>query len=188
MAIKSAGISLLRFIRPLFIFSALIALGAFLFSNYIIPIANLRSKSLLYDITQSKPAFNIKQGVFYSEIYGYVIKVAKKEPDNKTIHQVMIYERPSGSRDTRLILADKGTMELSPDKRFLYFTLENGWSYEERGDARMPERNEFIRLGFKKYKKPFDLADFAFSRIDMDAFASNQQMLNVRQLDLGMNP
>lgn len=187
VAIKSAGISLLRFIRPLFIFSALIALGAFLFSNYVIPVANLRSKSLLYDITKSKPAFNIKQGSFYSEIPGYVIKVAKKDPDNKTIHQVMIYERTPGSRDARLILADKGVMEMSPDKRFLYFTLENGWSYEERGDARTPEKNELIRLGFKKYKKPFDLAEFAFNRIDMDAFASNQQMLNVRQLDYGID-
>lgn len=187
VAIKSAGISLLRFIRPLFIFSAVIALGAFLFSNYVIPVANLRSKSLLWDITNSKPAFNIKQGVFYSDIPGYVIKVARKEPDNKTIHQVMIYERPPGSRDGRLILADKGTMELSADKRFLNFTLENGWSYEERGDPRNKDKNELIRLGFKKYKKPFDLASFAFNRWNMDDFASNQQMLNIKQLDLGLD-
>ncbi len=183
VAIKSAGISLLRFIRPLFIFSAFIAAGAFLFSNYIIPIANLRAKSLLWDITNSKPAFNIKQGVFYGDIPNYVIKVARKEPDNKTIHQVMIYDRTEGSRAERLILAEKGTMELSADKRFLEFTLENGWRYEDHSEARGNSNNELVRMGFKKYKKPFDLSDFAFSRLDMGLFADNQQMLNIRQLD-----
>ncbi|MBO9152343.1 LptF/LptG family permease [Chitinophaga sp. GCM10012297] len=190
VAIKSAGISLLRFIRPLFFFSALIAVGAFLFANYIIPIANLRAKSLLYDITQSKPAFNIKQGVFYSDIPGYVIKVAKKDPDNKTIHQVMIYDRsPNGgtSGNERLILAEKGTMELSPDKRYLNFTLENGWRFEERDNRSGRGGNELIRLGFKTYIKPFDLKALAFDRLPLDAFASNQQMLNIRQLDEGLD-
>ena len=191
VAIKSAGISLLRFIRPLFILSAVIGTGAFLFANYVIPVANLRAKSLLYDITQSKPAFNIKQGVFYNDIPGYSIKVAKKDPDNKTIHQVMIYDRsPSGgnSGDERLILAEKGTMELTPDKRYLNFTLENGWRFEERGGNRgSNSNNELIRLGFKTYKKPFDLKVLAFDRLPLDAFASNQQMLNVRQLDEGLD-
>lgn len=187
VAIKSAGISLLRFIRPLFVFSSFIAIGAFLFANYIIPIANLRAKSLLYDITNSKPAFNIKQGVFYSDIPGYTIKVAKKEADNKTIHQVMIYENNLGEKNPRIILAEKGTMELSADKRYLLFTLYNGWRYEERGNTRAKQGNELIRLGFKKYIKPFDLQSFAFDRLPMDLFAGNQQMLNIRQLDYGID-
>ena len=39
VAIKSAGISLLRFMRPLFIVSVFICGIAFLFNNYIIPVA-----------------------------------------------------------------------------------------------------------------------------------------------------
>ncbi|WP_341834551.1 LptF/LptG family permease [Chitinophaga pollutisoli] len=187
VAIKSAGISLLRFIRPLLFLSIGIGIGAFLFANYIIPIANLRAKSLLYDITNSKPAFNIKQGVFYSDIPGYTIKVAKKEADNKTIHQVMIYENTVGDKNPRIILAEKGTMELSGDKRYLLFTLYNGWRYEERGNTRAQQGNELIRLGFDKYIKPFDLKSFAFDRLPMDLFASNQQMLNVKQLDYGID-
>lgn len=187
VAIKSAGISLLRFIRPLFIFSAVIALGAFLFANYVIPIANLRAKSLLWDITNSKPAFNIKQGVFYSDIPGYVIKVARKEPDNRTIHQVMIYDRTAGGREERLILAERGVMELTPDKRYLEFTLDNGWRFEDHSNARSNGKNELVRMGFKKYKKLFDLSDFAFSRFPIDAFSNNQQMLNIRQLNEGID-
>ncbi len=187
VAIKSAGISLVRFMQPLLFFSTGVAVMAFLISNYVIPVANLRAKSLLYDITKSKPAFNIKQGVFYKDLEGYVIKVAKKDPDNKTIHQVIIYERQQGVKEERLILAEKGVMELSPDNKYLYFTLENGWRYEDKGGMRSSSNNELIRLGFKKYKKPFDLTDLALKRLPTDVFAGNQQMLNVRQLDLALD-
>ncbi|HSU29063.1 MAG TPA: LptF/LptG family permease, partial [Chitinophagaceae bacterium] len=54
VAIKSAGISLLRFMRPLFLVTLLISGIAFLFSNYIIPVANLKSRTLLADIIFAK--------------------------------------------------------------------------------------------------------------------------------------
>ncbi|SFE33431.1 lipopolysaccharide export system permease protein [Chitinophaga sp. CF118] len=182
VALKSSGISLLRFMRPLLFVCTTIAVLAFLFNNYAMPVANLRAKSLLYDITNSKPAFNIKAGVFYTDIPDYTIKVASKEKDNKTIHQVMIFDHTSGGGD-KLILAEKGTMLLSADKRFLYFVLEKGWRYEERNSRNTTTPGDLIRLGFREYKKAFDLSSFAFSRLDMGLFASNQQMLNVRQLD-----
>jgi lipopolysaccharide export system permease protein len=182
VALKSSGISLLRFMRPLLFVCTTIAVLAFLFNNYAMPVANLRAKSLLYDITNSKPAFNIKAGVFYTDIPDYTIKVAQKEKDNKTIHQVMILDHTPGGGD-KLILAEKGTMMLSADKRFLYFVLEKGWRYEERNNRNSNAPGELIRLGFREYKKAFDLSSFAFSRLDMGLFASNQQMLNVRQLD-----
>jgi len=182
VALKSSGISLTRFMRPLLAVCTTIAILAFLFNNYAMPVANLRAKSLLYDITNSKPAFNIKAGVFYTDIPDYTIKVAEKEKDNKTIHQVMIIDHSPGGGD-KVILAEKGTMLLSADKRFLYFVLEKGWRYEERNGRSSTSPGELIRLGFKEYKKAFDLSSFAFSRLDMGLFASNQQMLNVRQLD-----
>jgi lipopolysaccharide export system permease protein len=182
VALKSSGISLTRFMRPLLMVCSSIAVLAFLFNNYALPVANLRAKSLLYDITNSKPAFNIKAGVFYTDIPDYTIKVAQKESDNKTIHQVMIIDHTPGGGD-KVILAEKGTMLLSPDKRFLYFVLEKGWRYEERNSRSATAPGELIRLGFREYKKAFDLSSFAFSRLDMGLFASNQQMLNVRQLD-----
>ncbi|GAA0535903.1 LptF/LptG family permease [Chitinophaga japonensis] len=185
VALKSSGISLLRFIRPLLFVCIGIGILAFLFANYVIPVANLRAKSLLYDITNSKPAFNIKAGVFYSDIPGYTIKVARKEKDNRTIHQVMIFDQTGGGGTgaDKLILAEKGTMELSANKRFLYFVLNDGWRYEERNMRGSNVPGELIRMGFKEYKKAFDLSSFTFSRLDMDLFASNQQMLNIRQLD-----
>jgi lipopolysaccharide export system permease protein len=85
VAIKSSGIPLLRFMRPLFFVTILICGIAFLFANYVIPVANLKFNTLLYDITVSKPAFDIKEGVFYDKLEGYVIKIEKKEKDGSTI-------------------------------------------------------------------------------------------------------
>ena len=79
VAIRSAGISLLRFMRPLFVLTAFICVVAFLFSNYIIPVANLKSRTLLTDIVFSKPSFDLKEGVFYDKISGFAVKIGKKE-------------------------------------------------------------------------------------------------------------
>ena len=57
VAIKSAGISLLRFMRPLFIVSIFVSGIAFLFSNYIIPVAFLKSRTLLTDIVYAQAGF-----------------------------------------------------------------------------------------------------------------------------------
>lgn len=183
VAIKSAGISLLRFIRPLLLVCTGVAMFGFLFSNYVIPVANLKSKSLLWNITNSKPAFNIKQGVFYSELPGYTIKVGKKDADNKTIHQVMVYDRNAGGGSDKWIIAEKGIMQVSNDKRFLNFVLENGWRYEERGSGYNMARNQLIRQGFKKYTKVLDLTALAMNKVGEENFKDNQQMLNIRQLD-----
>ena len=150
----------------------------------VIPVANLQAKSLLYDITYAKPAFNIKSGVFFKDIPDYTIKVAQKDKDNQTIHQVMIIDHQNNNA---MILADKGQMVLTANKRFLYFILENGWRYEERGNRGYTVPGDMIRQGFKRYTKAFDLSSFAFNRLNMDLFASNQQMLNVRQLDMAID-
>src|SRR5215475_14218520 len=84
VAIKSAGIPLIRFMRPLLIVTILLSGTAFLFANNIIPVANLKLNALKYDIIVKKPAFDIKEGVFYDKLEGYVIKIGKKDKDDST--------------------------------------------------------------------------------------------------------
>src|SRR6476660_5168226 len=133
VAIKSAGISLLRFMRPLFIVAILISGVAFLFENNIIPFANLKLDALKWDMVATKPAFDIKEGQFYSKLEGYVIKIGKKDKDDSTIHEVIIYERNYGLQDN-LMTAQSGIMRVTPDKRNMEFILRDGWRYEERGN------------------------------------------------------
>jgi lipopolysaccharide export system permease protein len=182
VAAKSAGISLLRFMRPLFFVSLVICYIAFLFNNDIIPVANLKMNTLKYDIIMSKPAFDIKEGVFYDRIEGYVIKIGKKEKDDSTIRNVVIYEQnPSGLQDN-IIVAEKGKMVVTPDKKSLAFKLENGSIYQEKGD-RFTTNTEFMRMNFSAFKKVLDLSSFKLNNTNDSAFRNNYQMLSMRQLN-----
>ena len=182
VAIKSAGISLLRFLRPLFIVTCFITVIAFFFNNNIYPIANLKMNTLKYDILISKPAFDIKEGVFFDKIEGFVIKIGKKEKDDSTIRNVVIYEQNTSGNQDNMIIADSGTMVVSPDKRNLIFTLKDGWRYQERGN-RFGTGTELIRLGFRRYKKVMDLSSFMMNQTNDSAFRNNYQMLNIVQLN-----
>lgn len=180
IAIKSAGIGLLRFMAPLLVTAILLSGMAFLFNNYVIPVANLKMKTLHTDLVNKKPAFDLKEGVFYTTIPGFAIKVAKKEKDS-ILHNVVIYEQNLSLQDN-IIAAKKGIMRVSPDKRFLEFTLHNGWRYQEQGE-RYNGNTEFVRLGFDSYKKVLDLSSLQLSLTSDSVFKNRYEMLSVRQLD-----
>lgn len=183
VAIKSAGISLLRFMRPLFIVSILISGVAFLFSNYIIPVANLKSRTLLADIVYAKPAFDLKEGVFYDKISGFSIKIGKKEANDSVIRDVIIYEQGNPIQDN-FIVAKSGIMRVTGNKRFLEFNLKDGWRYQERGNAYERINTEYIRMGFKEYNKQFDLSNLGFSSRTADSVnKNNERMYSMRQLN-----
>ena len=181
VAIKSAGIPLIRFMRPLLLTTILLSGVAFLFANNIIPVANLKLNALKYDIIVKKPAFDIKEGVFYDKIEGYVIKIGKKDKDDSTIHNVVIYERNYGLQDNFMV-AESGVMRISSDQRFLEFELHNGWNYQENG-SRYTSNTEFIRLGFKTYKKEFDLSSFKLNKTEDSLFKYDPKMLSLRQIN-----
>jgi len=181
VAIKSAGISLLRFMRPLVFASILLCGITFLFANYVIPYATLQFKTLYYDITYKKPALDFKPGRFYTYIPGYAIKISKKDSDGKTIHNVLIYEQQSMLQDNSIV-AEKGIMGISTDKKFMEFTLYNGYRYQERGNP-MDTTTEFIQLGFKEYKKLFDLSSLQMMNTSDTIFRNDYKMLSIRQLN-----
>lgn len=181
VAIKSSGISLLRFMRPLFFVAVIISIGAFLFSNYVIPVAYLKQRTLLADVVLAKPAFAIKEGVFYDKIDGFAIKIGKKENDS-IIHDVIVFEQNNVLQD-RFIVAKSGIMKPSADRHFLDFYLKNGWRYEERGYPSDSLNTDYVRLGFKEYKKQFDISVFDFKTTADSNNHDNRDVLNMRQLD-----
>jgi lipopolysaccharide export system permease protein len=181
IAIKSAGISLLRFMRPLFFVSILLTIVAFLFNNNVLPIANLRMNTIKYDIIVTKPAFDIREGVFYDRIEGFVIKIGKKEKDDSTIRDVVIYEQNGGNQDN-VIIADSGKMVVTPDKQSLAFILKSGSRYQEKANGGGPYGSQLVRMSFDTYKKVMDLSSFQMSKTDDSTFKNNKDMLTIPQL------
>ena len=183
VAIKSAGISLIRFMRPLFFVCIILAGVAFAFANYVIPVANLKSRTLLSDIVWSKPAFDLKEGVFYDKIPNFAIKIGTKEANDSVIGDVIIYEQGNPLQDN-FIIAKSGVMRVTPNKRFLEFNLKDGWRYQERGNYYDTANTEYIRIGFKEYKKQFDLSTLGFNNRTADSVnKNNEKMYSMRQLE-----
>lgn len=181
VAIKSSGISLLRFMRPLLLFILFISGLAFLFSNDVIPVANLKALSLLYDVRNSKPALNIRPDQFNSDIQGYSIRVGSKDKEGNIIHDVIIYDHTDMLGNDKVVLAKEGQMIPSPDKQSLIFRLRDGWQYQE-GYDRGAHNFTQTRAHFAKYDKVFDLSGFKFTRANEDLFKNAYQMMNVAQL------
>lgn len=183
VATKAAGVSLQKTMRPLLIVAFGISAFAFLFSNYVLPVANLKMGSLLYDVRQQKPALYIREGVFYNGIDGYSIRIGRKEPDGKILRDIMIYDHTNISGNRKVITAKSGEMKMSDDERYMLLTLLDGNSYEE-GSRNRDGRESFplTRTQFESETIRFDLSTFKLSRTNEDLFKDNWQMLNFKQL------
>ncbi|RLD86759.1 MAG: permease [Bacteroidetes bacterium] len=184
VAIKASGISLRTAMKPLVILSIFISISAFLFSNYVLPVTNLKFGALLYDVRQKKMTFNLSEGIFYSGLENYVIRVDKKDKDDKTIYGVMIYNHTSRLGNVEVTSAKKGIMELTPDQKKVVFTLFDGYNYKEvtnQKKYRITRPFEYVK--FKKQVLVFDLSAFQLNKTNEDLFKNHYTMLNIRQLN-----
>jgi lipopolysaccharide export system permease protein len=185
VAIKSAGVGLLRFMRPLLFVAVLLSGLSFLFNNYVMPVANLKMRTLQNDLVNAKPAFNLKEGSFYKDVPSYAIKVGKKEKDDSTLRNVVIYENVGGLQDN-FIIAETGVMKIAPNKQFLEFILKDGWWYQEEGQRADPS-TKYIRLGFKEYKKVLDISSLMVNFTPDSVYKGRYEMLSLRQLNVFMD-
>jgi lipopolysaccharide export system permease protein len=181
VAIKSSGVSLLRFMRPLMWFTVLLCIITFWFANYVIPYSQLKFVTLYKDILVKKPSLDLKQGQFYTGIEKYAIRVGKKDTDGKQIEKVLIYDQTNQLQENTIV-SQSGKMDVTPDNNYLAFDLKNGTRYQERGVAG-DSATEYIRLEFKTFKKLFDLSAFQQKKGDEDVFKNSPKMLTARQIN-----
>ncbi len=183
VAIKSAGISLRRAMYPLIILIGMLSVAAFLFSDYMLPVANLKMGSLLWDVRNQKAAFLINEGIFNNSIPGYSIRVDKKDADGQTLHGVVIYDRMNPSGNVNVVMAKEGKMFKTADDSYLILKLKDGIRYEESSsDGSYNPRQRFTRSKFKETEQKFDLSGFKMQRTDENLFKSNYAMMNMKQL------
>ena len=185
MAIKSAGISLVKIMRPLIIFVAGVSVCAFLFSNNVMPYTNLKMKTLIYDIKQQKPEVSIPEGVFSDAIDNYSIKIGHRNRKTPMLYDIMIYNHTADNGNRDVTLADSGTMIITKDKRYMVITLYNGTNYVEEVEKRRRwEDKEFPQrtTRFKEERFMIDLSGMDFERSDESLYKGGASMLNMSQL------
>ena len=166
-AIKASGISLLKSLRGLIIFSCFIAGCSFVFQNNIGPMANMQLRQLLLSMKQKSPELEIPEEVFYGGIPNCNLYVQHKDLETGMLYGVMIYRMTESFEDAAIILADSGRLQSTADKMHLKLTLYSGeWfenmrSQEMAGNANVPYRREsFIsKVILLDFDNGFNLAE-----------------------------
>ncbi|MBS0010795.1 MAG: LptF/LptG family permease [Bacteroidales bacterium] len=185
-AIKSSGISLQRIMRPLIVFILLLSTGSFFFSNNVVPYANRRARTLMYDIQMKRPELNIQAGTFYHGIDGFSIKISHKDPITNKLEKILIYDHRDTQGNKSMVMADSGYMNLTPDEAGLIFTLYNGYAYNEIEEKSRPatqKKYPFRTDKFREQTMIIELSGFDLERSDLSLFKSNQTMQNMSQLE-----
>ncbi|MBR1644526.1 MAG: LptF/LptG family permease [Bacteroidales bacterium] len=182
VAMKAGGVSIRRVMRPMLLVVLVLTGIAFYFANNVLPAAMVKYKVTLFDVQSKKPAFNIKPSEYYSDIDGYVIRANTKDADGRTMHDIIIYDHSQQSRQASVIVAQDGVMQMSPDERYLVFTLHHGSMYTEEYEGAKYYSLPFTHIDFDTQALTFDLSSFAFNKTDDQFFKGNYQMMNIGQL------
>lgn len=186
LAFKSSGISLVKIMAPVMIISLLISIGAFVFSNNVLPISNLKMRSLLYDIQQQRPELTIKPGVFDNTLEGYSIRIGDRSNKTNLLKDIWIYDHTEKQGNTTVTIADSGYMRMSEDERHLLLTLYNGKSYRELQKQKKENRHiksyPLRRDNFEYQEMIIEMTGFGLNRTDEKLFRNSYAMLNLSQL------
>lgn len=186
-AIKSSGISLQRVMLPLIVLVIFISIGAFFFSNEVLPFTNLKMRSLLYDVRNQRPEIQVLPGSFYNGIDGYSMRIDRKNPSTNMLYDIKIYDHSQGRGNISVTIADSGKMIVTEDERNLIFTLYNGYSYNELDDEKNYRKNKTYPHRYDRFDEEqiiIELVGFSLTRTDEDLFRNHYSMLDLKQLGI----
>lgn len=182
-AMKSSGLSLFKIIRPIFIFIVFLAGVTFVFNNFILPAITLKSARMLWDIRQAKPTLSVKEGVYYSQLDGYTIKVGKKSKDGQTLFNLNIYDHSDGEGNNIQLYADSGKMKTSSDTNYLQMQLHNGTRYEDIiQEEQHKTTRPLMQLIYKELNVNVDMSSFKMKQTEEELFKGHHEMMNVWQI------
>ena len=181
-AMKAAGISLFRIMRPLIIFISVVCVGAFYFSNNVLPETQTKLWTLIFSLRQKSPEFDIPVGEFYSGINGINLYVRGKE--NHLLKDLMIYDFSSGFDNAVVMVSDSGKVQFTEDNKYLLLSLYDGESFENLKNQRISSSPSSIPYRRETFKTKEILLDFdtKFNRFDESLLADQHVSKNLKQL------
>ncbi len=187
-AVKSAGISLQKFIRPLVILMLVLSFSNFLFLNYVFPYASLKSKNLIYNMKMKEPGLALVPGTFNTEIPNYSIKFEEKYgEDENLLKNVLIYDLRSNTVNNKVITAKKGEIVSEEGSRYLTLVLEDGYYAEDmignKTSVEARKRSPFTKAHFDKYEVSIDISNIGDFDPDDVKYKTGKEMLSLKQLD-----
>lgn len=187
LAMKAAGISLLKIMRPLIIFITFVCCISFYFQNVIGPQAQTKLYTLLFSMKQKSPEVDIPEGVFYDEIEGYNLYVKHKNRDTGILYDVLIYNFAEGFENAKIIKADSGRLEMTADKQHLYLHLFSGELFENLKSQNMNQNNVPYRR--EAFREKHFIIEFNsdFNMVDAGFMSNQSSSKNMNMLQAGID-
>lgn len=187
LAMKAAGISLLKIMRPLIVFISLVCCISFYFQNVIAPKAQAKLWTLLISMKQKSPEVDIPEGVFYDEIDGYNLYVKHKNRDSGMLYGVTIYNFEKGFENAQIIKADSGKLEMTADKQHLYLHLYSGEQFENLKSQNMNQRNVPYRREAFREKHAIIEFNSDFNMVDAGIMSNQSSSKDMAMLQAGID-
>ena len=183
IAVKSAGVSLVRIMAPLFISSAIISVLAFYSANDLVPVAYDKIYTLRDDINKTKDEIKIPAGIFYDGIDGYVLRIQDRNDASGMMYGVMVYDHTGNKGNTSVTLADSALMKMSSNKDYLSFSLYNGTTYNETNTRQYRDTIlELQKLFFRSQDLIIPLENYSFEKSDSTRFSDQIKSMNLEDL------
>jgi len=184
LAMKAAGISLFKIMKPLIVLMVFISIGAFYFQDRAMPKVQVKLMTLLASFKQKSPELSIPVGAFYSQIPGVTLYVRSKDVEKKLLKDIVIYDFSGGYENASVTLADYATLKFTDDKMNLIFTLHNGEGFSnfntmQASAANIPYRRESFRT--KEIVMDYD---GNFNMVDESNFNSMHFSKNTKELSV----
>jgi lipopolysaccharide export system permease protein len=187
LAMKAAGISLLKIMRPLIIFISIICCVSFYFQNVIGPKAQTKLWTLLVSMKQKSPEVDIPEGVFYDEIDGYNLYVKHKNRKTGMLYDVLIYNFEKGFENAQIIKSDSGRLEMTADKQHLYLHLYSGEQFENLKSQSMNQKNVPYRREAFVEKHAIIEFNSDFNMVDAGFMSNQSNSKDMKMLQVGID-
>ena len=182
LAMKAAGIPLLRIMVPLMICCTLLCGISFYFQNVVSPYAQMRLYTMMYAIKQSSPESEIPEKIFYDKIEGYNIYVEHKDKETGTLHNVVIYDMSSGFDKANILVSDSAEIISTSDNKLMVMALYSGEQFSNLTDQQTKKQNRPYRRETFSRKEVLIKIDGGFEMKDAAFIKSNAASKNIKEL------
>ena len=184
LAMKAAGISLMRIMVPLIILSTGITVAAFFASDRLVPYAFNKVYTLRADILRTRDEIKIPTGIFYDGIEGYILRVEERNDETDMMYDVIVYDHTANTGNNSMTMADSGRIVITPDKQNLIFNLYHGCSYTETNTMNFRDTTlELNRLNFDEQQLIIQLDNYQFQRSEQDNYGDELKSLGLKRLN-----
>ncbi len=182
LAMKAAGISLSRIMRPFYVFISTICVCAFLYSEFAIPVVQSKLWTMLLSMKSKSPEVEIPEGSFYSGIDGYNFYVRKKDNKTKLLQDIKIYDFSKGFENAVVMAADSGRLKSSEDKLSMVLMLYSGESFENLREMSSDKKNVPYRRETFSYKEVVIDFDANYNQMDESVLTNRYMGKDLREL------